>query len=507
MSIFRRQAGLLLHPTSLPGPYGIGDLGPGAIKFLDWMKAAGFGLWQVLPVGPTGYGDSPYQCFSAFAGNPFLVSPDLLVAEGLLARRELKTPDFPADGIDYGWVIHWKTGLLRTAFANYRAGKFPALRKRLAAFRRKSASWLEDYALFAALKAAHGGAVWNTWAKPLRSFDKRAVAAARRDHAEEIDFQAFIQFLFHDQWDRVRGAARERGITIVGDMPIYVAYDSADTWTNQKLFKLKADGSPTHVAGVPPDYFSKTGQLWGNPIYRWDRMKADKFRWWVARFRALLDTVDIVRLDHFRGFEAYWEVTAGEPTAEHGMWRPGPREALFAALSKALGKDLPIIAENLGVITDEVEALREKFGMPGMKVLQFAWGTKKAKLPTPDPTNGFHPHKIEPTSVVYTGTHDNPTTVQWWNEFASPQEKALFQAYLHTTGAEPHKDLIRAALASVGRTVLIPAQDLLGIGAEGRMNFPGREAGNWGWRLKPDALTKELAAQTRATLTLYERVG
>lgn len=507
-ALTQRHAGVLLHPTSLPGPYGIGDLGPSLTRFLDWMADAGFGLWQILPLGPTGYGDSPYQCFSAFAGNPYLIAPDLLLNEGLVSRRDLRgARSLPAEGIDYGAVIEWKNEMLRAAFDAFEAGGgSPGLRRRYSTWRGRKGvrEWLDSYALFMALKQAHGGAVWNEWPTPLRKCEPRALARARSDHSGEIEFQTFVQFLFFDQWDGVREQCRARGISIVGDMPIYVAFDSADTWANQGLFKLTAEGRPTHVAGVPPDYFSATGQLWGNPIYRYDRMKRDGFAWWVRRVGAMMETVDLLRLDHFRGFEAYWEVPAGEQTAVNGRWVPGPREALFEALEKAHGA-LPIIAENLGVITPEVEQLRERFKLPGMKVLQFGWGIVGERPMVPDPDNAFHPHKIDPDSVVYTGTHDNPTTLQWWREFATPAEKRFLRAYLGTEGSAVHDDLTRTAFASAARTAIVPMQDLLGLGAEGRMNFPGRPSGNWCWRMGRGAASQALGKRLRNWLLMYDR--
>ncbi|MCB2156327.1 4-alpha-glucanotransferase [bacterium] len=502
----RRQAGVLLHPTSLPSPYGIGDLGPEAIRFLDWVKAAGLSLWQVLPLGPTGFADSPYQCFSAFAGNPFMISPDLLRREGLLKPADLKRPKFSEANVKYGPVIEWKNTLLRKAYERFKAGKFPKLQKRLDAFVSKpsTAAWLDDYALFAALKSAHGGQVWNTWAAPLRRHDAKALKQAAKDHADEVGMHKFIQFLFFDQWADVRKAAHERGIQIVGDMPIYVAYDSSDTWASQDLFQLKKSGDPKRVAGVPPDYFSETGQLWGNPLYDWDKMHRRGYKWWVARMQAMLELVDIVRLDHFRGFEGYWSVKFGEETAINGRWVKGPGAPLFKALRKALG-ELPIIAENLGVITEEVEDLRKQFDLPGMKIMQFGWTVAGTKPLVPDPGCDFQPHKVEPTSVVYTGSHDNATAAQWWREFASKEEQKLFKAYTGTDGKEAHKELIRQTFASVGAIALVPMQDFLGLGKEARMNFPGREAGNWTWRLKKGAASKALAKGIAQDLLLFER--
>ena len=504
-----RRAGVLLHPTSLPGRFGIGDLGPELHRFLDWMADAGFSLWQVLPLGPTGYGDSPYQCFSAFAGNPYLISPELLRREGLLSAADVRdVPAFPRERVDFGHVIWWKNDLLARAFENFtaRPARFEALAARLRAFREADAQreWLEDFALFTALKEAHDGRVWNTWARPLRTYQSKALDAARREHARAIDYHVFRQFLFFDQWAAARKAAHDRGIHVVGDAPIYVAYDSADTWAHQHLFKLKASGDPTHVAGVPPDYFSETGQLWGNPIYRWDKMEANGFRWWISRMRAALSLVDYVRLDHFRGFEAFWQVPAGEKTAVRGKWVKGPGAALFTALREALG-DLPILAENLGVITPEVEALREQFGLPGMKILQFAWTAASEKPLLPDPGCVFQPHKIDAASVAYTGTHDNPTTVQWWREFAGRGEKKLLRAYLGVDGSRIADDLRRATLASPAFMALVPMQDLLSLGGEARMNFPGKESGNWTWRMGEKALSRALARRLRQELLVYER--
>jgi 4-alpha-glucanotransferase len=507
MRFDRRQFGVLLHPTSLPGPYGIGDIGPSAHRFLDWLKAAGASLWQVLPLGPTGYGDSPYQSFSAFAGNPYLISPELLVKDGLLSKAEAKPPAFPADKVDFGWVIHWKVGLLQRAFDNHRRKPSPEIAKAIESFRRDRfiRTWLEDFALFMALKDAHGGAPWNTWRKELRACDPAALRAARREHADRIEFHVFLQALFDRQWQAVRAAAKERGIALIGDAPIYVAYDSADTWAHQHLFKLKANGEPTHVAGVPPDYFSATGQLWGNPIYKWDVMKKTNFAWWKQRLHAVLRQVDAVRLDHFRGFEAYWQVPFGESTAINGKWVPGPRKDLFAALEKEFGH-LPIIAENLGVITPDVEQLRYDFNLPGMKILQFGWGVCSTKPLVPDPEGVHQPYKADRTDVVYTGTHDNPTSRQWWEEFAGEGEKAHFRALLNTTAEKPHEDFIRLALLSHADTVIVPMQDLQGVGAEGRMNFPGRESGNWAWRMSamPD---KKAAQSLHDQLLLFGRAS
>ncbi|MCX7017676.1 MAG: 4-alpha-glucanotransferase [bacterium] len=506
MALERRLAGIILHPTSLPGPYGIGDIGPGAIQFLDWMRDAGLAYWQVLPLGPTSFGDSPYQCFSAFAGNPLLVSPELLCEEGLLNTPVIAPPDFHPTIIDYGRVIEWKTGLLHEAHTRFAKAAPSALKERFEKFLKRSdvAPWLEDFALFMACKDAHGGQPWGVWEPALRGFKQTAVRRARNSMAESISYHKFAQFLFFDQWDRVRAACRERGIDIIGDAPIYVAYDSADTWANQQLFQLGADGQPTHVAGVPPDYFSETGQLWGNPLYKWDVMKMNAYAWWVNRMRSLLALADIVRLDHFRGFMGYWSVPFGMTTAEKGEWMIGPGMKFFDTIRDAFGS-LPIIAEDLGEITADVTAARLHYGLPGMVVLQFAWGVKSFDPLIPDPDSGFLPYQHDKNSVVYSGTHDNDTTIGWWRNSSSPQERSCMQYFLSTDGSAANWDLIRAAFASVANTAIIPAQDFLCLDSEARMNFPGRAEGNWCWRLADGQLNPELANFVRRHTLLYGR--
>lgn len=508
MPLDRRLAGILLHPTSLPGPFGIGDLGPAAYRFLDWLRDAGMAYWQVLPLGPTSFGDSPYQCFSAFAGNPLLVSPERLMDEGLVDGADLHPPGVRYSPVDYGPVIHWKKALLEKAHNRFAAGGFDGLRVRYAAWTADpgTASWLEDYALFMACKDANEGRAWVTWEHSLRSFQPQAVADARAAHAARIEFHRFAQFLFFDQWNAVRGAARDRGIEIVGDAPIYVAYDSADTWAHQHLFQLDADGAPTHVAGVPPDYFSETGQLWGNPLYRWDRMAADGYKWWVARLKAIFAQVDIVRLDHFRGFMGYFSVPASAPTAQTGEWVRGPGEHFFEAMEAALGQGLPIIAEDLGEITVDVTACRKRFSLPGMAIMQFGFTVAPGQdTMTADPNNPFLPHRHGTDLVVYSGTHDNDTTVGWWQGSSTAEERAFMQTYLATDGASPHWDLIRTCMASPALTAVIPMQDTLGFGTDCRMNFPGRGEGNWGWRLYDHDLSGELAWRLRGQTLLYER--
>lgn len=483
-----RASGILLHPTSLPGRHGIGDFGAGAYRFLDWLAGAGQTIWQVLPLGPTGYGDSPYQCFSAHAGNPLLIDLGKLVEEGLLAPGDLADASFGTEeSVDYGRVIELKSRLLRKAAGNTRANR------EFDQFCAQNAWWLDDFARFMALKRANGGAVWTQW--KTETPDDR-----------EIHSQKFTQFKFFEQWNSLRAACRKHGIQIMGDVPIYVAHDSADVWANREMFQLKPDGEPEVMAGVPPDYFSATGQLWGNPIYRWDVMAASGYEWWIQRLRSSLAMVDIIRLDHFRGFEAYWQVPAGEITAINGEWIQGPGRTLLRALQNALGA-LPIVAENLGVITPAVEAIREEFDLPGMAVMQFAFGS--------DPqAPSFRPHRYPREVVAYTGTHDNDTTVGWWNSAGGDstrsaddirREREFACRYLNTDGTDINWAFIRALLASVADTALIPMQDVLGLGSEARMNMPSTPSGNWRWRCKPEALTVDLQKKLYELTETFER--
>ena len=505
---FPRASGILLHPTSLPGPFGIGDLGPEAYAFADFLEAAGQSLWQILPLGPTGYGDSPYACYSAFAGNTLLVSPEHLVADGLLTTDDLADiPEFEKERVDFEAVHKYKDLIVRRAFAASRRGTDPKLRSAFAEFCRRHVSWLDDYALFRSLKDAHGGVAWNEWEPALVRRDPRALARAGQELSEQIEAQKFYQFLFFRQWFALKADCNQRGIKLVGDIPIFVAHDSSDVWTSPNQFKLNKDGSPIVVAGVPPDYFSATGQLWGNPLYNWERMRADGFKWWIKRVHATLETVDIVRIDHFRGFAACWEIPGGDKTAERGRWVEAPGKELFTAIREALGK-LPIIAEDLGVITPDVEALRDDFGFPGMRILQFGFGS--------DTKNMDLPHNYHKNVVVYTGTHDNDTAVGWFSSVAGAgstrdarqiaRERKLCLKYLDTEGEEINWDFIRAVLASVANTAVVPLQDVLGLGTEARMNLPNSTEGNWAWRVKPQALTDEVAARLRELTELYGRV-
>jgi 4-alpha-glucanotransferase len=484
-----RRAGLLLHPTSFPGPYGIGDLGPEAAEVLDWAAGAGFSLWQVLPLGPTGPGHSPYGSPSAFAGNPLLVSPQRLADDGLLPRRLLgDVPPFPTDEVDFPRVIAWKEGVLRASWGHVRERPPAGLEEELRGFAAapEQQPWLEDWALFCAIKEASGGRPWTEWPAPIARRQPEALADARRELAEEIAYHRYLQLLFARQWGEVRSQARRLGIRILGDLPMYVALDGADVWAHPELFRLDAAGRPTEVAGVPPDYFSATGQRWGNPLYRWDRMEADGFAWWIARVRANLGLADLLRLDHFRGFAGYWEIAAGEPTAAAGHWVQGPGVRFFAALREALG-ELPLIAEDLGEITPEVRELRSRLGLPGMKVLQFAFGEADSE---------HAPHRHDPGTVAYTGTHDNDTAAGWFAS-VSGAERGRFLAYFGEGGEPAARKLVRAAFTSVADLAVVPLQDLLGLGSEARMNTPGGGEGNWRWRARREHFTAELAAWVR----------
>jgi 4-alpha-glucanotransferase len=493
MKKITRKSGILLHPTSLPGEFGIGELGPEAFRFVDFLAESRQSLWQVMPLGPTGYGDSPYQNLSAFAGSPLLISLESLVKEGLLSPQDFATkPIFPDGSIEFGEVIPWKIALLRKSFARFQQSSHRHL---LGDFGAKNHSWLNDYALFAAIKEAHAGEPWNKWEPALVVREPSALAKAYKELREQVQFYLYLQFLFEWQWSSLRTYANEKKVSIVGDIPIFVAYDSADVWSNPGLFSLDENYLPSVVAGVPPDYFSKTGQRWGNPLYRWDAMAKTGYAWWIERFRVLLRRVDEVRLDHFRGFAGFWEIPAEEETAINGRWVSGPGRALFDSVFSALGR-FSIIAEDLGVITPDVEALRDGLQLPGMKILQFGFGgTGEAPyLPHHHPTN----------SVVYTGTHDNDTTLGWW-QTASATEKQNLADYVGHEIKDPSWELIRLGEASVADIVLLPLQDVLGLGTSARMNTPSQASGNWGWRYTKDALTPELAYQLGAMTHRYGR--
>ena len=500
---FPRSSGVLLHPTALPGPWGIGDLGASAYRFVDFLAAAGQRLWQILPLGPTSFGDSPYQCFSAFAGNPLLISFDLLVADGLLDQAELARAvqaqghTLHHDYVDYGPVIEFKLPLLRSSYQRLMAGVNPNYSLSFMAFCATQARWLDDYALFIALKDAHGGASWDTWEPAIAAREPTALAEWSNRLAEQVQVQKYLQYLFFHQWSSLKNYANARDIAIMGDAPIFVAYDSADVWANRGLFYLTEQGTPTVIAGVPPDYFSATGQRWGNPLYRWQPMAETGYAWWIERLRQTLSQVDILRLDHFRGFAAYWEIPASEATAINGRWVRAPGRELFSALEQALG-DLPIIAEDLGVITPDVEALRQQFRLPGMKVLQFAFDG--------DPRNNYLPHNYEPNYVVYTGTHDNDTTVGWFWALSESQRE-IIRSYLGSDAHDIAWDMLRLALMSVADMAVAPLQDILRLGSEARTNVPGKAGGNWAWRFHDHQLNEGLAHGLRFLTTLYGRAA
>jgi 4-alpha-glucanotransferase len=493
---FPRSSGVLLHPTSLPGRYGIGDLGEWAYRFVDWLEAAGQTYWQVLPLGPTSYGDSPYQSLSTFAGNPLLISLDKLVDEGWLTPDDIAdVPEFPDERVDFGAVIDYHNHMLSLAYGGFEANCTDAQKVAFEAWCNQHAvRWLDDFSLFVALKDFHGGRPWVEWPTGESLHDEEVLAQVRRTHAKRIAEQQFRQWVFHAQWWELKTYAGDRGIRLIGDIPIFVAHDSADVWGNRHLYYLDKIGNPTVVAGVPPDYFSETGQRWGNPLYRWDVMAEENYRWWIDRIKAALSLVDIVRIDHFRGFEGYWEIPATEPTAVKGRWVPGPAMALFDAVRDAL-EELPIIAEDLGVITPGVVALRDGLKLPGMKILQFAFGGECGEDP-------FLPHNYVHNCVVYSGTHDNNTTVGWWESGEATEEMLeCMEQYIGHSVTEPHWDLIRLGMMSVAHTFIVPLQDLFGLGEDSRMNLPGREMGNWGWRFTADWLEhpahERLAEMTR----------
>lgn len=506
----RRESGILLHVTSLPSSQGIGNFGEDARRFVDCLVRMGQSLWQVLPLGPTGYGNSPYQSYSAFAGNSLLISLGDLVEEGLLEAHELPAAgDFSDDHVEFDRSAARSRDLLRIAFDRFEAHPNAELMRDLVSFVVQEKAWLDDYALFLALKAEHGGATWTHWHPRLRSRKPAALRKANERLRKACDFERFVQFIFYRQWMALKTYANERGVSIIGDLPIFVAHDSADVWTHQDLFELREDGRPSVVAGVPPDYFSATGQLWGNPLYRWKRMKTTRYRWWIERIRNALMLFDRIRIDHFRGFEAYWEIPGDAETAIGGRWVLGPGASLFNSAKRKLG-ELPIIAEDLGLITPEVEELRDELGFPGMKVLQFAFGSDSGP-------HIYQPHNFSRHTVVYTGTHDNDTTVGWFRRRASSgssEEQLHIQAerervrrYTGTDGTEIHWDMIRLALASIAETAVFPLQDVLGLGSESRMNMPGSSHGNWSWRFKWDQLLPWMGSRLLQLTSTYERRG
>lgn len=555
---FPRSCGTLLHPTSFPSLYGMGDLGPAALEFLDFLQETGQTIWQVLPLGPTGAGNSPYHSWSAFAGNPWLISPDRLAERGLLERHELEAaaaeaeagrkaaadaaaagrdrvdPGSPGEGaeasgkespggrggaiaeewvrgskrygllppgdscrIDYALAFRVKEPLFRLAYDRFLHRNDDRDREKLERFRMENHYWLSDYTAYMVLRELHRGESWERWEEGASERDPETIAALRASHAREIGWQEWLQYEFFNQWASIREEARHRGVRIIGDLPIYVSHDSADVWAHRHCFSLDPEGNPEFVAGVPPDYFSTTGQLWGNPVYRWDVLARDGYRWWMERFRQAMRMADAVRVDHFRGFEAGWQVPSGAPDAVDGVWVKGPGHKFFDTVQKVLGP-LPVIAENLGVITEEVEALRRQFGFPGMNVLQFAFDD--------DPKNGFLPHNHEPNNVVYSGTHDNDTTRGWYED-APELHRHCMRVYTRSDGSDPARELIRLGMLSVCDQAIFPLQDFMDLGPGHRMNLPGTEEHNWEWRYTREMLERVDREWIRDLIRLSNRPG
>lgn len=493
---FPRGSGILLHPTSLAGGFGIGDFGPEAFRFVDFLARAGQKYWQILPLGPTGYGDSPYQSFSAFAGNTLLIAPEKLIEDGLLAADDIASkPEFPVDKADFGAVFKWKSELLPRAFANFVNSANVDLAVRFDGFCRENAFWLDDYALFQSLRKSQEYKPWYKWPDGVRSRESSELINAAEQLSAEIAAEKFFQFLFFCQWFEVKNYANKNGVSVIGDIPIFVALDSADVWCNQDKFKLNEDGTAEFVAGVPPDYFSETGQLWGNPIYDWEAMRRDNFGWWSARVAFALRMTDIVRLDHFIGFVRNWEVPGGDKTAENGEWLDVPGRDLFLALRASLG-ELPVIAEDLGAMTEEVAKLRDDLGFPGMLILENAFGG--------DARNQDLPHNHIRHCVAYAGTHDNDTAIGWYRSVPKNIRQHC-RKYLHSNGREIHWDMIRAVMGSVADVAIFQMQDVLGLGSEARMNTPATTSGNWQWRLSPEALTDDLSSRLGKLAEMYGR--
>ena len=503
---FPRSSGILLHPTCLPSRFGIGDLGSEAYRFIDFLAQSSQQLWQILPLGPAGHGNSPYMSYSAMAGNPMLISPEVLRDDGFLIEADFANlPIFPIDQVDFGHVIPTKTALLKQAFERFKSGASPLQQQAFIRFCETHAYWLDDYALFMALKEVHGGVSWNAWEPAIVDREPEAMAQWHQNLEDEIFFHKYLQFEFFRQWSELKQYANQHGIQIIGDIPIYVAYDSVDVWAHPENYYLdRFTAEPELVAGVPPDYFSETGQLWGNPVYKWKRMQANGYQWWVQRIKSTLEYVDIIRLDHFRGFSGFWIVEQGESDATRGTWMRGPGNSFFAVLKEKIGR-LPIIAEDLGLIDSSVEELRDEFELPGMKILQFAFGDMRNEQ--------FFPANFPHTNcVVYTGTHDNDTLLGWFSKLSQEkQDQILFgPTFLEGEGQRWMEHGIQwafiwLAFQSIANQAIIPLQDVLGLGNEARMNVPSQADGNWNWRYARDMLTEELGELLRGMTETYNR--
>lgn len=494
--MFRRSSGIILHISSLPGKYGIGSLGSEGYEFVKFLVTAGQRLWQILPLGPTGYGDSPYQCFSAFAGNPLLIDIDRLIQRKLISKDDIPKEEFDESYVNYGRVINFKYNVLRRAFEKFKKNE-GFIKSSFAFFCKNNSWWLEDFSLFMALKSHFGGKPWLEWETEIKFRKHNAIEYYRNLLKEDIEFHKFLQFIFFDDWYELKAFANRNGVEIIGDIPIFVAMDSADTWSNTSIFMFDDNLVPTKVAGVPPDYFSATGQLWGNPLYDWDKLRETKYEWWVNRIKMSLKMYDYIRIDHFRGFAGYWAVPYGSETAVNGRWEKAYGDELFTTVQENLGKNLPIIAEDLGVITPDVVALREKFGFPGMKVLQFAFNNWQ--------DNEYLPHNYNRNCVVYTGTHDNDTTVGWFRTLPEEDKKYVLK-YVGNSEKEINWALIKLAMSSSAVFSIFPMQDVLGLGSEARMNRPGIAYGNWSWRMLKRQITPKIINKLYDLSKLYSRI-
>ncbi len=502
MAFFKRAGGILLHPTALPGPHGIGTLGTMAFSFLNWMEEAGQSYWQICPLAPTGYGDSPYQGFSAFAGNPNLIDLEELMSLGLLNKTDLdQLQDLPDDYVNFGRLIPLKNAALQQAWKRYSSGyRAEGMEEGFNDFRVEAAPWLEDFCLFMVLKTRHNGQSWDEWEAPYRFRESAALSEILALSEDELEYHSFVQYLFYRQWSELKSKANQKGINIIGDLPIFIAFDSSDCWANPELFQLDKSRHPINFAGVPPDYFSASGQLWGNPLYDWERMEKNGFSWWISILKSKLEQFDALRIDHFRGFSAYWSVPYGENTAINGQWIPAPGSKLFSKVREVLG-DLPIIAEDLGVITEDVVELIHECGLPGMKVLQFAFDSSEE--------NDYLPHNYEKNCIVYTGTHDNDTSAGWFST-AAEHDRETALSYLNLppsaeSGAVTAA-MVRTAIASAANLAIIPVQDILELGSEARFNTPGTLGGNWIWRADEESFNSETAARLMKLTRVYGRL-